>query len=469
MNYNHCLLFTKHRLIDEINDVLSTHPVYKDSVRAVARMHANKERAQQAVYIGQASATRIRQAPDDYVNRLQSFVSMFNINNKPSTSIEWVWEDTANISRYINRQDVKPFLVGANKIQLPAGTVLTSGKGSLEAATSFLQADLWVNGTRVLPIAVDGAAGLIYIKDLVDPVNDVVELSYWKKNLTPPGYYIVELTPDAQEFYIKQLWSIDDEILSKNTTGLENSFQLKYTSGVSDKDFQLFTKHETSKERLYLEPGVDFSVSSSGLITLLNPVLGHTQLFSSYNVEGPDLGPFPVVGQYQAESQALPGVVLAFGNRIVGSDAHIIKVNKEREPVAKVYGGHYEMSISLIVDSLDPQTTMEISDYIVDKVWADKRQLLENEGITITQFEPSSESEESYEDTIGKVYFLTDISCQVITEWKKLVPYQLDYRQFDIIPYVYPELLSLTESALGTPLASSSIISYPSYQYPKYL
>ena len=125
------------------------------------------------------------------------------------------------------------------------------------------------------------------------------------------------------------------------------------------------------------------------------------------------------------------------------------------------------MSIDLIVESLDPQTTMELTDFIVDNMWGGRRLKLEEEGITLMQFEPSGEAEESYEDSIGKVYFTSNISCQIMTEWKRFEPIEIDLRQINTLGYLYPNLVVSQNTALGTETKDIQL-TYPTLSYPMY-
>jgi hypothetical protein len=71
----------------------------------------------------------------------------------------------------------------------------------------------------------------------------------------------------------------------------------------------------------------------------------------------------------------------------------------------------------------------EMADQLVNYLCGERKNILEFEGITLSRVEPSGESEESFIDTTGDMYFTTSVSVEVMTEWQEFVPYFFKIRR----------------------------------------
>ena len=103
-------------------------------------------------------------------------------------------------------------------------------------------------------------------------------------------------------------------------------------------------------------------------------------------------------------------------------------VTETREQQAKIYGGHWEMSLDLAVIAKDPSQMEQMTDQIISYLWGKRKNVLEYEGIALNSVEPTGESEEVHIDTTGDLYYESSVSVNVQSEWQRFVPYNPIYK-----------------------------------------
>jgi hypothetical protein len=74
----------------------------------------------------------------------------------------------------------------------------------------------------------------------------------------------------------------------------------------------------------------------------------------------------------------------------------------------------------------------EMTDHVVNTLWGEKKNILEREGITLNSVEPTGESEESFIDTTGDLYYESSVDISVMTEWQQFLPYFFKIRRINI-------------------------------------
>jgi hypothetical protein len=94
--------------------------------------------------------------------------------------------------------------------------------------------------------------------------------------------------------------------------------------------------------------------------------------------------------------------------------------------------------LDLAVIAKDPIQMAEMTDQIVNWLWAVRKNQLEFEGITINSVEPSGESEENFNEVSGDLYYESSVAINVQTEWQHFVPYDFYVSLKNI--YLYPDL-----------------------------
>jgi hypothetical protein len=120
------------------------------------------------------------------------------------------------------------------------------------------------------------------------------------------------------------------------------------------------------------------------------------------------------------------------GRRAVLGDLQGINVSKFREPQARIYGGHWNMSLSFGVIAKDSIQMEEMVDQIVNWLWGVRKNQMEYEGITLTRVEPTGESEETFIESTGDLYFESSVDVDLMSEWQKFTPYPYALRLFNI-------------------------------------
>lgn len=470
---NRLLTVTKERILDELEASLQRHPRYKD-VQVYHKFHTLKERQQCGVIMRGASAQRVNLAADDHMGELVSFCNLSPVQNFHGVSIEWAWEDQQNATHYRKGVDCTSLLLPDRQtVKFPEGTVLTAGFSNLTPAHNFAQVAAWIDGVRVTPGIVKGDQGIVVLTSRV-PVDGQLLMSYNELNVDLPGYYFIEIAEDAKSFVVVPTHTVAKEVVLPATSGLETGASLK-NQGVSlAAPYYLYTKKYATSNKIMLVPGQDYDLAADGTITFKAPLRKGTTLLAKYRWQGDLRGPFPISGEYTYNDTAIRGVVLAFGSRVIAGDRHFVQVNRHREPMASVSGGHYDMSFDIMVYTRDPLSLAELTDHLISDLWGNRKDDLISEGFTLKGVDPSGEAEESYDDAAGIMYFQHNISISMMTEWKKFSPYVVTIDKIQLELHRYPEVKTMGISFDGLPsiykvggkLPSFEVV-YPTTGFPR--
>jgi hypothetical protein len=155
------------------------------------------------------------------------------------------------------------------------------------------------------------------------------------------------------------------------------------------------------------------------------------KLYCDYRYELGTTGPY-TFNPYQEVNNALTGVIISIGRRASKGDKQVILVSDTREPMAVIYGGHWDMSLSLGVISKDSIQLGEMVDFLISDFWGNKKNVLEFEGITMTSMQPSGETEDVYDSATSLMYFESSVDINIMTEWQKFVPYLWKIKDFEM-------------------------------------
>ena len=90
------------------------------------------------------------------------------------------------------------------------------------------------------------------------------------------------------------------------------------------------------------------------------------------------------------------------------------------------------MSLSLGVIAKDTPSMEEMTDLIVNYLWAVRKNQLEYEGITLNSVEATGENEEPFVENTGDNYYESSVDISVQTEWQRFVPYVYKIRHINI-------------------------------------
>jgi len=461
----------KFRVFDELQNSVNAHVQYRNKVK-VWHKYPYKAREHMGVYMRNVSATRIKLSADDYAGALKSHLAMARAENHEGKFLEWVWEDSNNITKW-EEEDVSSQVDGSTRL-FTLSKEMIAGQGNTSIANNIGQVTVTINGTKIFPEFVDGKRKIVMVPEC-PAATDVVKIGYYYNNLTPAGrYYIRIATPTL--FDISPLYQVTGEVVIQQTTGTETSVTLDKSNLLPGNEI-LYTKKGKNSHKIYLDRSTDYTIdNTTGEITFLEPLKANTTLYANYRWIGDLLGPFDIPDErYHYVNDALPGVTLAFGNEIIVGDQLVVIVYKSREVAAKVYSGHWGMNFDIEVFGRDPIQLPELTDQIVDHMWS-KREKLVGEGLTLEELEPTGEVEEVYIEGTNDQYYKNTITMTMMTEWKRINAYKyqlLDYNtqvstSLQTFDYVVNNQGVMMQLHLE-PVYKSVEVIYPKVGYPRYL
>lgn len=240
---------------------------------------------------------------------------------------------------------------------------------------------------------------------------------------TPPGIYYLEILKAPTEpgengaFVIDPLLTVSDESVLMFQTGVEREAQLQRVPVRGT--LRLYLNHNN-----LLFEGSDYTVNyTDGSIELISSFGAGSVLTAEYRYAGTSFG-----GKFQwntANHDALPGVVLAFGKRAEAGQKVAIVVYQDRVDSAQAFGGKFEVSFDFDVIARDPVQMEEIADLCIMYLWAQKKSVLEFEGIEIMDISMGGEAEEIADETGEEFFYQASLSVQMRADWELHVPLPL--------------------------------------------
>ena len=150
----------KNRIFDELADSANKHPLYANNRISIFHKFPEQERPQRGIIIRNSSASRIRMSADDFAGNMKSHLALASDTDHNGTSVEWVWEDYNNLTKFVAQEDVSSQLDDVTRIFYTAHKNIVSGKHNTTLADNFAQVEVLVDGSKVFSEFVDGAKGL---------------------------------------------------------------------------------------------------------------------------------------------------------------------------------------------------------------------------------------------------------------------------------------------------------------------
>ncbi len=234
---------------------------------------------------------------------------------------------------------------------------------------------------------------------------------------SPPGVYFIELIEEDQ-FCVDPLLDVHGEIVTMSN---DINGQLEHTPLTGTvRLFEMpsaFMMKEDSDYTLMKDP----LGKPTGEIILTRPLTGGRYLMADYRYPEESTGPYTIYPM-QANNHAIPGVVLAFGNRNGKGDRMAVVVQETRCPASLVYGGQWDVSLEIEVISRDLEAQMEISDSTAIYIWGILRAGLSSEGIEITDLSLGGETEEAYDENGDDYFYNANLALTIRTDWEVYVP-----------------------------------------------
>jgi len=258
---------------------------------------------------------------------------------------------------------------------------------------------------------------------VIENVNELAKISR-KRDVFPsaPGVYRMKITdlPDEAHntpghFTIDPILTIHNEPLIVFQSSADQDAQLSHDN------IYLGSLRLWIDNRIALIPNVDYSIDyPSGSVTFLTPTVSGDTVTADYRYATPTLGPFPFYRE-QPDIDAIPGAVLAFGDRAQQFDQMDIVVTDERVYTMNVYGGKFEVNFELIAFTKDSDDREKMSDYIIAKV-LEIQNILGFEGIELLDISPGGEGEEVYNAETDDYFYDSTISLSFRVDWEIYVP-----------------------------------------------
>jgi hypothetical protein len=236
-----------------------------------------------------------------------------------------------------------------------------------------------------------------------------------------PGIYYIELCdehgkPSTEKFFVDPLLDVTDETVlyvSGNTYQLARG---KFLPGT--------LKLYEMPGSIELVEGVNYTADpETGAIELIIPLETAKGEFLSadYRYPAETMGPYKVQ-ERMGLIDAIPGVVLAFGQRIVPGDRLAVVVTESRDLTAMEFGGKWDLNIDFDITARSPNTQREILDQTATYLWGVARSRLSAEGIEMVSLSLGGESEEIYDDNGDDYFYTASFSVSVQTDWCLHVP-----------------------------------------------
>lgn len=476
---NKLLSVMKSRMMRELRGAVQDHQLYRDKVN-IYHKFPYKERPQMGVVLRNASGNRIKLSADDHAGTLKSYLALARAGNHEGKFLNWVWEDFQNLTEFVKNEDLSTQVegtgsVGANRVFRTQGQIV-SGECNTVYASDMRHVYMELDGERVLPEYVNGRKRIVILPEAPSP-GSTLTVSYHKSRMVHPGRYYIEILSPT-EFVIDPFLIVRGEMVIENTgSGITPEDTANLKNGNVYGGFEtLYTKKGPNSHKLYLEKDEDYGISQDGLITFHKELPEDTTLYADYRFIGDTLGPFPIPDEFHYDNTSLPGVILSFSNQVKVGDKMVVVVHPDREPSADFKSGHYTMSFDVEVFTRDPMQLAELTDHVIGFLWNERRLKLMSEGITIEELDPTGESEDVYDEATGDLYYKNGISVQVMTEWKKFIPYVTELLDFDTKLYRYTTTKDYVVTNQGRilelrikPNSNPFELRFSSNGYPRYV
>lgn len=250
---------------------------------------------------------------------------------------------------------------------------------------------------------------------------------------TAPGAYLIEVTklPDEPhqipgEFTIDPVLTVVQEPLITFMSSQDKEAQLSHQDIYPD-SLQLWLDG-----RHALIEGTDYTVDNdTGEIQFLVDVTTGDIIYADYRYTTPKQGPFNFRLE-QFDVTAIPGAVLAFGDRAEKGDQQVVVVTDTRVETARIFGGKFETNFELLVFSRDSEDRGKMSDFVITQI-LEIQNILGFEGLELLDISPGGESEEVYNAVIDDYYYDSPVSVSFRVDWETHVPLPLNISRASIV------------------------------------
>jgi len=237
--------------------------------------------------------------------------------------------------------------------------------------------------------------------------------------IAPAGKYFIEIISD-KEFELNIQYKVFNEVIIENAQGGEYIFQLQHKNVVpgtlSMEAEDPFTVFEEDKFEVDYEEGIIRWTEPGGIPE------GWT-IRVTYEYLDPNS---PKIFNYEPlhyNNEAIPGIILAFGDRIHIGDKQVVIVQEQRSISHYLLGGKSNIDIDCEIVAQDLSSLEEITDLATMYLWGLKRDDLYREyGVFIDDISIGGESAEVRDDTAGELEYRNTVSLSCICDWEIAFP-----------------------------------------------
>ena len=374
--YNNLHNAVKKRILDETEGAYRTHPAFSSKVR-IYNKFPYEERIQYGVVLRNTSASQIRLSPDNFMSDLFSHVRLTGEAAYPQTSVEWVRENQGYVTEPYE-EDISSQFDSTVRV-FNTTYEIVQGPGNTYYANSPGQVKVKINGIATTPQYVYGEDKKVWLYRAPQS-TDTVTIEYYRRVIEKPGMFTLNFI-ENNKFTVSALYIIENEKVIEKTAGTETETNL-VNQNIKEDSENLVIGYSDERGRLYsLIKDRDYTIDYiTGHINFLVALDKNYTLYADYmyTPSGYSAEPY-IFKNYQEIHTAIPGIVISIGRRAQKNDQQIIFVSKFREQQAKIYGGHWEMSLEMAVIAKDPLQMEEMSDRLIEYLWGERKNILENE------------------------------------------------------------------------------------------
>lgn len=233
-----------------------------------------------------------------------------------------------------------------------------------------------------------------------------------------PGAYFCEIT-GTNEMHVDPLYDAPRERLHPiNQRATLRHLPVAQTLRV----FELPSERRLEHQEYTLD-------EETGELTFTEAPPSQVSWYAEYKYPGESSGPWPLKPLH-AVNKPIPGVVIAFGNKIPVGDRFAVVVTEDAQENYDVYGGQWEITLDLDVVATDVNEQEEIADRTAVYILGVLKTQLSDDGIELSRISLGGESEEIRDENGDDYFYNSSMSVTMTTNWEFYVPRPISLKSF---------------------------------------
>lgn len=425
----------ENKLVAVLKDLAASNPAYRDLY--ITDAFPYDEIKQRGIYIEDTSANHVPLSAENYIGTKISHVFMAKIGpsrkqgrsadfeTPPDTGafIEWVREDSRWYNQRI-REDLSDQVGLGNDLFVASNGDWINGLDE-NRPVGVDDIYVWIDGLRVRPQSIDPVAGTFQIIPWALQ-GQQVEVEYcFRRRPDPAGLHFLQVT--SENTLAKRLLGVVRKELVIDPYAGEATITLAHQNIIPNS-----VRLHTAKNYLFRE-NVHFNVdAANGVLDIIAPdALPRRPLYVSYRWAD-QVETTHAFEKGQSSNQIVPGVSIAFGEKVeVGAKA-VVGTLPERIDIADIYGGRFDVSMTLVCYAKDPDQRQEIVDWIALSFLGVLKERFDSEGQALTDFSLAGKARTPYVEG-GDDYYTQTVSLSFQVDWElhKSFPLRVEGLTFD--------------------------------------